>query len=290
MTQHRIVARVVPPIVVTVALAVVTACSFSGASEDRSEETRGASHRADAASVAALRAAEDAIDRAGSARIASTTAMGDTLSMKTDGALGWAGASTGKLVLTYTGGQLAETMRELSGTSMEARLLPDAYYAKVGDKFAARMHGKHWVKYAYNDLESLPGGSGTYLKDQLQNTAPVQPVKLLLASGDVRKVGEEKVRGEHTTHYSGTVRVADLKGADALKEQLQQAGVTSETVDLWVGDDDLLVKKVEKGELVSGSMSSTAYYSDYGVEVSAEVPPAGDTADFKDLMPTKPAT
>ncbi|WP_461063376.1 hypothetical protein [Streptomyces pseudoechinosporeus] len=74
-----------------------------------------------------------------------------------------------------------------------------------------------------------------------------------------------------------------------LKRQLQQAGITTERVDIWVNDDDLLVKKVEKGELASGPLSSTAYYSDYGVEVSAEEPPAADTADFKDLVGTQPA-
>jgi hypothetical protein len=168
----------------------------------------------------------------------------------------------------------------------------------MGDKFAEQSGGKHWIKYAYDDLADLAGGSGAYLKDQMQNTTPNQSVKLLLASGDVKKVGEEKVRGENTTHYSGTVDVADLAGKSSslsedqladLKRQLQQAGVTTETVDIWVNDEDLLVKKVEEGELATGSMSSTAYYSDYGVDVSTEEPSASDTADFKDLMRTQPA-
>ncbi len=126
----------------------------------------------------------------------------------------------------------------------------------MGDAFAEQAGGKHWIKYAYDDLESLGGGSGAYLKDQMQNTTPNQSVKLLLASGDVRKVGEEKVRGQETTHYSGTVDVADLASQnsnldrsqlDDLKKQLEQAGVSTETVDIWVDDQDLLVKKVEKG-------------------------------------------
>jgi hypothetical protein len=174
-------------------------------------------------------------------------------------------------------------MRALNSSSMEARLLPDAYYAKVGDKFAAQMHGKHWIRYDYDDLADLPGGSGTYLKDQLRNTAPIQPVKLLLASGDVRRAGTETVRGERTTHYSGEVEVAALADS-ALKEQLVQAGVTTETVDIWVDDRDLLVKKVEKGETTAGAYAQTAYYTDYGTEVSAEVPPASDTADFSELV------
>ncbi|WP_420718636.1 hypothetical protein [Streptomyces sp. NRRL S-813] len=36
-------------------------------------------------------------------------------------------------------------------------------------------------------------------------------------------------------------------------------------------------------------MTSTARYRDYGVKVSTEVPPAGDTVDFKDVMRSQAA-
>ncbi|GAB7103741.1 lipoprotein [Streptomyces phaeofaciens JCM 4814] len=243
--------------------------------------------------VAALRSAEKSTDDADSAKVESTTTMGSVMSMTADGALGWGDGLTGTLTITYTGGTMAETMRQTGSTSMEARYLPDAYYARMGDAFAEQAGGKHWIKYAYDDLESLGGGSGAYLKDQMQNTTPNQSVKLLLASGDVRKVGEEKVRGQETTHYSGTVDVADLASQnsnldrsqlDDLKKQLEQAGVSTETVDIWVDDQDLLVKKVEKGETTAGAFTQTAYYSDYGTDVSVDEPPASDTADFAELV------
>ena len=277
----------VRPVAVTAALVavgvVMSGCSLSGAPDDEgAEPTRSAGHL-DAGTAAALHAVEKATDRAGSARVSASSVMGGLLSMRTAGVLGWAGDPVGRLSITYTGGELADSMRALNSSSMEARLLPDAYYAKVGDKFAAQMHGKHWIKYAYDDLADLPGGSGTYLKDQLHNTAPIQPVRLLLASGDVRRAGTETVRGERTTHYSGTVTVAGLADS-ALKEQLVQAGVSTETVDIWVNDRNLLVKKVERGELTSGRMLSTAYYSAYGVKAAVAAPEGGDTADFKDLL------
>jgi hypothetical protein len=296
------VRRATVSIAVAAALTGVAACS--GSDSDKGSGGDGkASKAADKGTtrvspIAALRSVEKSTDKADSAKVESTTTMGTMMSMKADGALGWADGLTGNLTITYTGGTMADQMRQLGTTSMEARYLPDAYYAKMGDKFAEQSGGKHWIKYAYDDLADLAGGSGAYMKDQMQNTTPNQSVKLLLASGDVKKVGEEKVRGENTTHYSGTVDVADLAGESSnltedqladLKRQLEQAGVTTETVDIWVNDEDLLVKKVEKGELATGSMSSTAYYSDYGVEVSTEEPAASDTADFKDLMQTQPA-
>lgn len=301
------VRRATVSIAMAAALTGVAACSGSDSDGGSGGSSGGSSGGGDKAGgkaktqanpIAALRSVEKSTDKADSAKVESTTTMGTIMAMEADGALGWSDGLTGTLTITYTGGTMADQMRQLGTTSMEARYLPDAYYAKMGDKFAEQSGGKHWIKYAYDDLADLAGGSGAYMKDQMQNTTPNQSVKLLLASGDVKKVGAEKVRGENTTHYSGTVDVADLAGessnltADQLadmKRQLEQAGVTTETIDIWVNDEDLLVKKVEKGELATGSMSSTAFYSDYGVKISTEEPPAGDTADFKDLMQTQPA-
>jgi hypothetical protein len=243
--------------------------------------------------VAALRTAEKSTDGADSAKVESSTTIGSLMSMTADGALGWGHGLTGALTITYTGGTVADTMRQLGSTSMQARYLPDAYYARMGDSFARQTGGRHWIKYAYDDLERLGGSSGAYLKDQMTHTTPNQSVKLLLASGDVRRVGTDKVRGRDTAHYAGTVDVADLTGRnshlsrsqlDDLKKTLEGAGVTTETVDVWVDDRDLLVKKVERGETAQGGYTQTAYYSDYGTTVSAKAPAADDTADFTELV------
>ncbi|MEY9993507.1 hypothetical protein ABIE67_005539 [Streptomyces sp. V4I8] len=245
------------------ALTALAACTSS----DRPDE---ADRTAPARAVtAALRTVERSTDRAESARVRSTTTMGSTLSMKADGTLGWSDGLTGTLTITYTGGTTAETMRRLGTTSMEARYLPDAYYARIGDTFTEKTGGKHWIKYAYDDLDDLAGSSGADLADQMRGTAPHTSVKRLLSSTDVRKVGEETVRGERTTHYSGTV---------------QGDGASEQTVDIWVDGRDLLVKKVEKGRTGTGRLTQTAYYSDYGVKATVEKPPAGDTADLKELL------
>ena len=216
----------------------------------------------------ALWAVERATAREGSARVESTTVMGSELSLKAFGALGWRDEGlTGTLTITYTGGTTAETMRRLGTTAMEARYLPDAYYAEVGDEFADRVGGRHWIKYVYEDLEDLGGGTGAGFADQMRTTTPHQAVKLLLTAKDAHRVGEEKTRGRRATHWSGTV-----------------GGTTAQTVDIWVDDRNLLVKKVERGRTETGELTQTAYYADYGVTVSAERPPAADTADFKQLL------
>ncbi|NEB13273.1 hypothetical protein G3I32_31305 [Streptomyces coelicoflavus] len=268
--------RTVVSVAVSAALACATACTSGEpsaspppASAPPGSAAPSSSSPAPTGSAAdALRSVERATGRAGSARVESTTVMGRELSLEAEGALGWRDDGlTGTLTITYTGGTTAETMRRLGTTAMEARYLPDAYYARMGDEFAERLGGRHWIKYVYEDLEDLGGGAGAGFAEQMRNTTPDQAVKLLLTAGDVRRVGEETTRGRRTTHWSGTV-----------------GGETAQTVDIWVDDRDLLVKKVERGRTKTGELTQTAYYSDYGVSVSAERPPAADTADFKELL------
>ncbi|MER6165797.1 hypothetical protein [Streptomyces violaceorubidus] len=276
--------RTVVSVGVSAALACVTACTGSGGSDGSGDDAPPAASAGSIApsasappssrppavtgpSADALRSVERATGRAGSARVESTTVMGSELSLEAAGALGWDDGLTGTLTITYTGGTTAETMRRLGTTAMEARYLPDAYYARMGDEFAERLDGRHWIKYVYEDLEDLDGGAGDDFAEQMRNTTPHRAVKLLLTAEDLRRVGEETTRGRRTTHWSGTV-----------------GGATEQTVDIWVDDRDLLVKKVERGRTKTGELTQTAYYGDYGVAVSAERPPAADTADFKELL------
>ncbi|WP_367321362.1 LppX_LprAFG lipoprotein [Streptomyces sp. HUAS ZL42] len=273
--------RVALSVALVTVLTGTAACTSSGKSEDGPEPTR--------LPLAALRSAERSTDRAHSARVRSATVMGTQLSVEADGTLGWSGGLTGTLTITYTGGTTAETMRALGVTSMEARYLSDAYYARMGDVFAAKTGGKHWIKYVYDDIKDLAGGAGANLADQMRTTTPNQLVKLLLDSEDVRKVGEETVDGRPTTHYSGTVEAGGVADAE-VRRRLEEAGVTTETVDIWIDDRDLLVKKVERAETSAGAYTQTAYYSDYGTKATAAKPPVGDTQDFKELLEKRSST
>lgn len=224
------VRRVTLSIALVSALAGVAACSSaSGGSGKDDKAAQGTTH---VSPIAALQSAEKSTDGADSAKIESTMSLGTLMSMKSDGSMGWGDGLTGDMTITYTGGTMAETMRKTGSTSMQARYLSDAYYARMGEAFAKQVGGKHWIKYAYDDLAKLAGGSGAFLKDQMQNNSPNQSVKLLLASGDVKKVGDETVRGEKTTHYAGTVNVSDLAAKSShltasqladLKKQFTQA-------------------------------------------------------------------
>lgn len=289
------VRRVGLSVAVAAALTSVAAC---GGSDDggkaKGTSGSGAGSVAKANPIAALIAVQKKTGSAHSAKVEGTTSLGTAMSMKQSGVMDWSDGITGSMQITYTGGDMADSMKQLgSNGTMEARYFKDGYAADMGDAMAQQTGGKRWISYSYDDLAQIGGASGAALKDQMQNTTPDQGVKSLLASGDVKKVGQEDVRGVTTTHYSGTVDVADLTAKNsnldadelaALKKQLADAGISTETVDIWVDGDDLLVKKTERGQMKTGELNSTVFYSDYGTKVSVERPPADQTIEFTELM------
>ena len=282
------VRRVCLSAAVLAALTSVAACGGEG------DTGSGAGGVVRADPIAALRSVQQKTSGASSARIEGTTVMGTTMSMKQTGAMDWSDGMTGTMEITYTGGTMGDALKQAGGDgTMQARYFKDGYVANMGEAFARQAGGKHWIRYSYDDLAELAGASGEVMKDQLQSSTPGQGVRALLASGDVKKVGQEDVRGVATTHYSGTVDVAELStknsAVDAdrlaeLKKQLSDAGITTEKVDIWVDKDELLVKKTEHGRMKTGELNSTVFYSDYGTDVTVEEPPASDTVDFQKLL------
>lgn len=289
------VRRVGVAVAVAAALTTVGACGGSddgGTGTGKDGAAGGGVVKTDA--IAALLDVQKKTGEASSAKVEGTMVMGSAMSMKQSGALDWSDGVSGSMEITYTDGAMADTLKKAGGSgTMQARYFKDGYAADMGEALARQTGGKRWISYSYDDLAALGGASGAAMKDQMQNTAPDQGVKSLLASGDVKEVGKEQVRGVATTHYSGTVDVAELTAKTskldagqlaALKKQLNDAGITTETVDLWVDGNDLLVKKSERGQMKTGELNTTFFYSDYGTEVSVERPPAGETIGFKELL------
>ncbi|WP_328330171.1 MULTISPECIES: hypothetical protein [unclassified Streptomyces] len=293
--------------VAAVALAALAGCSAGGGGTGGGTGTGSGTGGSPApgrttadSSVTALRAVDRSTGRARSARVEGTTVLGPEMSTRVKGTVAWGDGVTGALDITYTGGTLAGALRQAGADStIRARYRRDAYYADMGRRFAARTGGKRWIRYGYADLSRLMGASGAAMRDQMQKTAPDQGVKALLASGDVKRAGHTEIRGVPVTHYSGTVDAAALTerdsaltaaGLKAFRAQLTAAGISTETVDIWVDRNDLLVKKTERGRLRTGTYSATVYYSGYGTAVRADEPPAGDTVDFTQLVKTPPST
>lgn len=275
-------------------LAGLTACGSDSGDDDGAKKPFGKTDEAPAKNaIAALQLASKSTNKQHSAKVDGTTTMaGATTEM--NGSMDWSNGMRATMTITQSGG-VAE-QQGLSGKPREARYTPDAMYMNLGDDLASapQAGGRHWMKYDYETLVEKAGPSGKFLKDQMQNTDPARAVQILIATGKVREVGKEDVRGTETTHYTGVVKVAELANMQSkelskqdladLQEQLQQSGMETETVDLWIDGDNLLVKKREQAESSQGKFDATVFYTDYGTPVTVEEPPASDTMDFEDAM------
>lgn len=279
-------------------MAGLTACG-GGGGEGGDAAGKGGAGSAEAA-TAALKKASESTGGQKSAKVegAQTQAMPQgKMVTETKGAIDWSGGGTkAEMEITQKGGASKGTPG--AGKPMPVRYTEDAMFLNQGDAAGgmggAGSKGKPWMKVDYAKLAEQAGPSGALVKDQAQNNNPTRSVDMLLAGGDVEKVGTEKVDGEQADRYSGTVKVSDMarmqskdlskKEQDALAKQMEKQGLKTQTIDLWINGDDLLVKKQEKAKSKAGKMESTVSYSDYGTKVNVEEPPASQTMDFEDAM------
>ncbi len=273
-----------------VALGTLSACGHGDSKASSGSSAGGNAPVADA--MTALRIAAGKTGQQDSAKINGTTTLSG-MSTTMNGAIDWSSGLTGRIGIKMTGGATASTGQLGDNGTIEALYTPDAMYMDMGTSMAQADGGKPWVKYSFDAMAKMAGGSGTALKEEMQNANPTLSVKLLIASGDVRAMGSETVDGTRTTHYSGVLDVDKMvgaqKGLDAataksMKTQLTAQGITTDHIDVWVDGNGLLVKKVENARTSKGTIDSTAFYSDYGVKVSVTPPPASKTEDAAAMM------
>ncbi|MFI6371708.1 DUF1396 domain-containing protein [Streptomyces sp. NPDC050546] len=183
--------------------------------------------------------------------------------------------------------------------AVEIRLVDKAMYLGGGAEMAKEMDGKRWMKFdlsgseAGKDLDKM--GSSTSQADQ----NPADQSAFLTGAKDVKEVGSEKVEGVETTHYSGTVTLADLRAslkdakADTRKQreksikQFEKLGVDKLTMDMWIDGDDHTKQFRMKGDADKGPLDMTITFLDYNKPVDVKAPPANEVADlagmFKEL-------
>ncbi|MGW3043176.1 hypothetical protein ACWC9T_24725 [Kitasatospora sp. NPDC001159] len=229
-----------------------------------------------------------------SAKVAESIAVG-SVTMKADGAIAWGDGLQGDLTMDMSGTPGAEKMQSSIGsTAFVYRFVEDGMYMQLGGSALEASNGRHWVHVGYDDMAKMQGGAGgTGSGDQLKKADPVEGVRTLIASGGVTEVGQETVNGKSATHYSGELKLADLAAAngnkltpeqlDRLKKSLSTAGITSETIDVWVDADQLVVKRTEQADTKMGAMKVTVTYSDYGTPVTTTAPAKSDTIEVTEL-------
>ncbi len=182
---------------------------------------------------------------------------------------------------------------QTSSDPVEIRFLDNVFYMKFPLLSAFMPNAKEWIEF---DLESLGAEAGIDLSqlEQLGQGDPSQALDYLRATGSVEEVGTEEIGGVETTHYQGSIMLdsvveqvpAEQQEAvrKAIEKLKKQTGLTEIPVDVWVDGDGLLrrmsftytAKVPVGGETQDASSTVTMEFSDYGIEVDVEAPPADE--------------
>lgn len=198
-------------------------------------------------------------------------------------------AFTGQMTMGGTAG--AEFSQLTGGSPMQFRMNGNTIYMNLGNTIAQSDGGKPWVSV---DISKATGGLD--FSKMGANMNPAQQLQELISAGDLRKVGQETVDGQSTTHYTGTVDPAEMlnspdfvkqlgeKNAQQLAQMSKQAGITSEDVDVWVDGQQLPVREAFSEKTSAGTISGQIDLTGWGSTVDVTPPPASQTTQLPGSM------
>ncbi len=250
----------------------------------------------------ALTAAYEKTSAAKSAKVTMTMSIegaaagAESGTIEMTGVQGWAPAS---MDITMKGSMLSAGDPD-APEQMRMVMLDNVMYMDMGEKQAAEMDGKRWMKL---DMKAAADESGDKaLQKQLtggldnMNQDPAQQLALLLDSPDLKHVGAEKVNGMETEHYKGTLTFEQMLAAnestkllskeehDKLIENVKKTGLKGYDTEVWVNKDGYPARMDIGMEMAEGTVQIRADYSDYGTKAAVQAPPASETVDLFKML------
>ncbi len=245
------------------------------------------------------------LDPVAEAATKSTSAGGVRVSMKATFSSGaQSGGMTAEGVFDQDEGELTFDLSSLMPGSPQAAALGEMrmLYVKedghtilyVGMPFLASVlpDGKTWLKADVDRAAKLMGLDMNQLLGQSTQN-PADTLALLRATGTVEKAGSDVIDGTPVTLYHATidlVKAAALKGVpQSALDRLAAAGVSTQLpVDVWIGNDDGLVRQIRMAYDASSngqpaSMLLTMTMSDWGTDVSVDPPSDDQVFDATEL-------
>jgi hypothetical protein len=151
-----------------------------------------------------------------------------------------------------------------------------------------------WVKF---DTEKLSGTTGRL--GQLGQNDPSQVLSYLNGATDVTVSGDEDVDGFPTTRYDLTIDYHDAKAEAPAKLEaafdtiVSELGIERAPASVWVDENDFVRRMSYEWTIeLDGSagpggkttQNVELTFSDFGEEVSVELPPPDETVDFNELL------
>jgi hypothetical protein len=122
--------------------------------------------------------------------------------------------------------------------------------------------GKTWLKIPLSELSGPGGSSLSGLLQNVQNGDPLTQTKMLAASKNIRAAGTQVIDGVRTTHYVGTINVADALAALPANLRKQVAPLMKLVsgdirFNAWI-DAQHQVRKVTEVETVMGQTANVS--------------------------------
>lgn len=157
--------------------------------------------------------------------------------------------------------------------------------------------GKRWLKI---DLDKAGRAAGIDLGALArQGQDPTQALRYLkAASGDVKRVGIQDVRGVQTTRYNATIDlrrypdVVPAKDRESVRRTIEQvielAGTNKAPMDVWIGKDGVVRRLKQRIRTLlapglRGTIEQQIDLFDFGTQVDLRLPPEDQTQDATDL-------
>ncbi|MCG0286760.1 DUF1396 domain-containing protein [Streptomyces sp. PSAA01] len=191
------------------------------------------------------------------------------------------------------------TMRAVgqgADAAVEIRMVDGAMYLGGGKEAAGELNGKSWLKLDLSALgEKATSGLGGGSLSRQADKNPVDDSAFLSGADDVKRVGEETIDGVRTTHYRGTITLAQmresLKDEDAATRkrrekslgEYEKMGVDRLSMDMWIGQDGHTKRFRMRGEGDKGPLDMTITFSGLNEPVTVKAPPANQTMDLAEL-------
>ncbi|MFI1282857.1 MULTISPECIES: LppX_LprAFG lipoprotein [unclassified Streptomyces] len=176
---------------------------------------------------------------------------------------------------------------EKPGEKVGIRLIDGAMYMGSGDK---------WLKFDLKTLAPEQAKQLDSLGSAQQGQNPGDSADSLSAAKDLKKVGEETIDGQKTTHLTGTVTLDEMRAASAssapeTKERqeknikaLEDEGIKSLVMDIWIDEADQAKQVRTRGTGTSGPMDITIKFLDFNKPVEITAPPADQVMDLGEMM------
>ncbi|MFJ9678170.1 DUF1396 domain-containing protein [Streptomyces sp. NPDC101194] len=179
---------------------------------------------------------------------------------------------------------------------VELRLTGDAMYINGGAEAAAEMDGKSWLKLDMAELKKSTGQDPLGGLSSQADRNPAEESASMSVAKDLKKVGPATVDGVRTTHYTGTVTLADMRASLAdedaeTRERRTQAlkkyedmGIEKLSMDMWIDGSDHTKQFRTRSTTDKGRLDLTITFVDFNKPVTVKAPPASETMDLAEMM------